>query len=259
MGLIALAQVGSRGGSNEPFTATDAIRRKLLGTMSRGRSGLKPWSALALGVFGHALLEQGQSLDSSTSDVLRTELAKNKRPAEVGAYALALGLRRESKAAELLVERYGDFSDNLARGHIAVAIGLAGDSAAIEALSAVVAESRFRPDQLATAAMALALLGDHGATEQLVGMLADASSSSSLASITAALGWVGDVRAVLPLTKLIESAKLTDGARAFGIGALGMVCDARTTPWNAALSLDVNYRVLPGTLSFDGNGVLDLF
>ena len=116
--LIALAQSSARRGQgSDPFAGASEARAELLRQMSRGKTLLKPWAALALGVQGRALLDASQSIDPATLLAVRAACKDNRRPAECGAYMISLGLQRDSESLELLLEKLDFFQgSNEARG-----------------------------------------------------------------------------------------------------------------------------------------------
>jgi len=256
---IALAKVGSRPGDGEtPLAGAAGCRRALLLAMTRGRSQVEPWAGLALGVLGRGLLDRDEIPDAGVGKALRSALSECRRPQNVGAYGLALGIRRDADAEGALLEAFGRFSTAEARGELAIALGLVGGRAAVEPMFELLRASKYRPVLLEQAAIGLGLLEHREVVPVLVDMLADADSQASQASIAAALGIIGDVRSVEPLIEMLEGRKHTDTARAFAAVALGNVCDREPLPWNTPMALDVNYRALTSTLLGSARGVLEI-
>jgi len=256
---IALAKVGARPGFGaSPIAGTAACRRALLSSLARGSTLQKPWAALALGVLGHGLLEHGVAPDPGVGQALRAVAADCRRPHEIGAYAVALGLRRDPESLKLLLDKLEFFAADEARAPIAVALGLQGERAAIGPILAILKDSKFRPDLIAESAIGLALLGDKTVVPELLEMLKSARSLASQASIATALGLIGDRRSIEPLLAMLGNEGLTDTARAFAVVSLGSVCDPRSLPWNTPIALDVNYRALTSTLVGNSTGVLDI-
>ena len=129
-------------------------------------------------------------------------------------------------------------------------------------LNDTVEKSKFRPDLLRQAAVALGLLGDKSAVTGLVEMLRGAKGLSAQASIASALGFIGDAGSVEPLTEMLlgkSEKKASDVARGFSAVALGIVCDKEDFPWTMKLSTNVNYRANIATLTnTNGDGILDI-
>ena len=261
--LIALAQTSARPGQGEnAYAGLDETRGELLKQMSRGKTQLKPWAALALGVQGRALLEGGQSLDPSTLLALRSACKDNKRPVECGAYMIALGLQRDAESVDMLLEKLDFFagSDDT-RGEACVALGLIEQRQAIAPISEVILNSQYRPDLLKQAAIGLGVLGDKELVPELINMLGNANGLATQAAIASALGAIGDQRSLDPLVEMLENDKdMTDTARGFAAVALGIVCDKEILPWNTKISTNINYRANTVTLTNTnlGTGILDI-
>ena len=61
--LVALAEMGSRPGPGEDQRGLqDDVQKELLSALAKGKGQKKPWAALALGVYGNALLENDGNL-----------------------------------------------------------------------------------------------------------------------------------------------------------------------------------------------------
>jgi HEAT repeat protein len=260
--LISMAQVGSRRGTGEePWGGMREIRNELMAQMAKGRSQIKPWAALSLGVLGYALSERGEAQEESVNRALLSSCDEEKTPEQVGAYCLALGLRKYPDARELildvLIERFGGSDD--ARGEAAVALGLLGDRASIQPIQEVISESKYKPELLKQAAIGLGLLGDSEIVPELVAMLAESKGLATQAAISSALGVIGDARSIDPLVALLENGQLTDRARGFAAVALGIVCDKEDLPWNSRIAVNTNYRANTVTLTGEeGTGILDI-
>ncbi len=260
--LIGLAQAGGRPGSGEQGTVLEAtVEKKLLELQAGARGQKQPWSGLALGVFGRQLQDSGRAFASALPNQLVEQFRREKSPELIGAYALALGLIRWQDARGLLIQRFTqDFGGNdEARGYIAVGLGLMEAREAIEPIQRVLRESKYRPELLRQAAIALGLLGDKSVVPDLLGMLREARGLSSQSAIASALGTIGDARSIDPLVAFLGNDQYTDTARAFAAVALGIVCDKEDLPWNAKLAINVNYRANVLTLtSPEGTGILDI-
>ena len=258
--LIALAQAGGRPGEHEK--ALDGVadaRAELLQQLSKGRT-LKPWAALALGVFGRSLLDADQALDAAAGIALRSAAQDVKVPTDAGAYCLALGLRRDNEGKKILIDKLDFFKgSNEARGYAAVALGLMEDKTSIEPIQEIIKGSKYKPDLLKQAAIALGLLGDKDLVPELIDMLGSAKGLATQAAISSALGAIGDARSIDPLIAMLDDKSATDTARGFAAVALGIVCDKEPLPWNSKISTGINYRANTTTLTGDnGTGVLDI-
>ncbi len=260
--IISAGQVGGRPGTGDtPLAGEKEMRAHLMKHLSRGKSQLKPWAGLAIGVMERSLLDKGQTPSSDALGALRIKLREEGAPSQVGAYAIGLGIARDSESASLLLEKLDRISQDEPRGDIAVALGLMNAAEAIEPIQKIVQASKYRSALLKSAAISLGLLGDKNAVPELTSMLRnEAKTLSTQAAIASALGFIGDSRSIDPLVEMLQSTDVTAKARAFAGVALGIVADKETLPWNSKISVDINYRANTTTLTSasDGTGVLDI-
>ncbi len=256
--LVALARIATRPGREPlPSAATTTIERHLLQHLARGRTDARAWAGLALGVLGRGLEREQVNVSADTRNALRAAFATASSPTDEAAYALALGLCRDHTSVDALIENLGG-SDPFLRGRSAVALGLAGDTRAIEPLRELLRESTSRPELLLAASEALALLADKSVVPELTAMLARAGAMASRATAAGCLGRVGDARAVEPLLKTATRANQTDAARAAALAGLGHVVAPDPLPWKAPLSLALNLQAAPATLiDATGAGLLN--
>ncbi|MCB9916533.1 MAG: HEAT repeat domain-containing protein [Planctomycetes bacterium] len=258
--LMALGDVGGRPGSGADACAAEVeVQRFLLQQLARGKSGVKPWAGLALGVMQRGLQDRRCDPSADVLAALRAALADAREKDEVGAYAVACGVARDGEASELLLEKLHDLSDDEARGFLALGLGLVPSPEAKETIEALVRDSRHRPELLKQAAIALGLLGDKQVALVLAEELAQARTLSTQAALAAALGTIGDARSADPLLELLEDETKSGAARGFAAVALGIVADRASLPWNTRYSLRINYRARTETLLGGGSGLLDLF
>lgn len=251
--LISIAKVAARPGSGDSPGVGEA-RDFLLATLARGSTEAERWAGLAGALLERSLAERGDTLHEPLIQAVRARLAESASPSDVGAFAVAAGLLRDQEASVLLLERLRSVSEEQARGHVAVALGLVDSRDAIEPIRRIVQDSTYRPVLLREAATALGLLRDSQAVSLLLDQLERASSQAAQASIAQAMGRIGDRRAIEPLLELLEKPGTTTGARAFAAVALGIVADRRPLPWNSILSVGVNYAAATPTL-YDGQGL----
>jgi HEAT repeat protein len=264
--LISLAQASSRpGAGSAPLSALDPAKEEtrewMLAQLSDGASATRCYAALALGVLERGAADARAPQSSEVLSALRRALDAARSPDEVGAFALALGVARDSSSVPVLRRQLEEMSDREARGHVAIALGLVGDRASIARIQALVAKSKYHPELLRNAAISLGLLGDKEVVPQLVDMLRNSNSLSARAAVASALGMIGDRRSLEPLMAMAaDREQSTDLARAFAAVALGMCGDKEILPWNAKLAADANYRANTSTLySPDtGTGILDI-
>jgi len=259
--LIALAQSGGTPGEGEQAVGgTDAVRKELLKQMSRGKTQLKPWAGLGIGVLSRQLKDEGQAFDDGALSALAAAAADCKRPAEIGAYLVGLGIAGHSESRDLCLEKMEYFTgSDEARGYAAVALGLMKERSAIEPIQDIIRKSKYKPDLLKQAAIALGLLADKELVPDLIKMLEEAKGLATQAAISTALGAIGDSRSIDPLVEMLGNTQITDTARGFAAVALGIVCDKESLPWNSKISTNINYRANTVTLTGQGGtGILDI-
>lgn len=257
--LVSLAQVATRRGSAEdPGAVQSEVQSLLLERLTRGKARERSWSALALGILERGRAAMHREPSPSVRAALRRALIDASAPDQVGALSIGLGLCADRASVPELLKKLDDIRDPVGRGYVATALGLTGAQEALAPLRAILGKSRFQPDLLREIAIGLALLGDVDLESALLQELRGAKSLASQASVARALGFAGTLATVDPLVKMLGDSSLTAGARAFSAVALGMVCDRESTPWNAFLSIGVNYPSAPPTLSDGSAGILDI-
>ena len=135
---------------------------------------------------------------------------------------------------------------------------LVASRAAVEPVTEMLRASRYRPMLIREAAIGLALLHTKEVVPTLIEMLRNSNSQSSQAAIASALGLVGDARSIEPLLEMIDDPALTDGARAFAVVSLGLVCEPTPLPWNAPIKDGIDYLATTSTLASGGMGILEI-
>lgn len=251
--LMALGQIG--GDENRVF---------LLKTLAQGHKvTVKPWAALALGVLrfrARQVSESQNSVDATVGRALREALMGVKAPEARGAFALALGLAHHVEAApdlRALLED-NDRQDEFA-GYLALGLALLEDNAALPQLRDLAKRSLRRPLLLRQVATAAGMLGDRDAGRQLVELMRGSDLSvATLGAVAGALGQIGDGQSLDVLAGVMRDKRVPDLARAFAAAALGGVASLDLLPWNASLSVGVNYVSTLPSLTDGVGGVLDI-
>ena len=233
-------------------------RSFLSGELGKGKSAVKPWSGIAIAVMERELADAKETASSEMILALRSELAAAKTPEDYGAFAIACGIAKDKGAKDTLLQNLDKVHDVEARGYTAVGLGLMDEQSAIAPIQEIVKKSKYNPDLLKSAAIALGLLGDKQLVPDLVDMLGNATSLSSQAAISSALGFIGDSRSVEPLVKQMGNHEITDLARAFCAVALGIIADKEPFPWNSKIGVNSNYRANTPSLTDQKGGILDI-
>lgn len=252
---MALADACTRGpdGAN-----VERIRARLVEDVAKGSSRERPWNALALGVLEHARRAGGPAPDASAAVLVRA-LGDARSPEETGALAIACGLAGAKEAAPILLERLPRTKEPRTQGYVSLALGLLDAREAVEPLRALLVESRTCSEKLPQTAVALALLEDPKLVPDLLALLARGTSQSTLSAALAALGMVGDRRALEPVAGVLGDAQNSAFTRAAAIAAVGRICDRDALPWQHDVMAGLNYRAMTLTLSDDNHGgLLDL-
>jgi HEAT repeat protein len=259
---VALGDSSARAGcGSDPERGVREARAFLMERLAQGTTLSRPWAAFGLALGERRRLRQGWNATPEVGAALRGALDGARSPEERTALALALGLIEDSAAQALVLELFeGPGSDDV-RGTYAVALGLLRARTAVAVLSNTVRESRFRPGLLRDASVGLALVGDKDAVPLLAGELTTAGSLASQAALCAALGTVGDARAVESLVGFLEHDAPSSLAKAFAAAALGNVADPSPLPFHAPIGRRVLWRSAPETLidPAGGRGLLDLY
>ncbi len=264
--MIALAQVSGRPGKGEgsPIFGLeqkkDSPRAFLLEKLAKSKAATKAWAALSVAVLERSLEDSKQLSSSEAKGMLQSALEEAKAPEEVGALAISVGIAKDAAAKEILREKFQKITEPESRGFAAIGLGLMDDRDSIAMITDVLKKAKYQPELLKSAAIGLGLLGDKEIVPDLITMLKEATSLSSQAAITNGLGFIGDARSIVPLIELLEDKQKTDRARGFAAVALGIVADKEDLPWNAKISVNINYRANTPTLTApaEGTGILDI-
>jgi hypothetical protein len=209
-------------------------------------------------VLGRALEDAGGQRSPAVDLALRQALERCRSEESAGAYALAMGLRRQDADALLLVEKLDQLQEESARGYVAPRARSLGRTAGLDALERIVREAEHSPELHTQAAIAYGLLVDRASVGRLV-ELWRASKDEARASLTIALGFAGHPLCVAALAELLDDPGADDRPRAVTALAIGTLADRHPRPWSLDFSADLNYRAgTPSLTSDDGWGVLDI-
>jgi HEAT repeat protein len=260
--MIALAKVGGASGGSDPEAGIDQVADALLEQLADGKASVKPWAGLACGVLAELLNRNPVQFSKvgALQIAVRTALEQQKSPADLGAYAIASGIMADRESKYILLRQLASAKDDEARGYVAVALGLMDAREAVVEINRIVDESKYRPELLRQAAIALGLLGDKDLVPKLVTLLQESKGLATQASLSSALGFIGDKNSIAPLVQMLQNQDITERARGFAAVALGIVADKEMLPWNSKIGLDLNYRAATQTLTnrSSGTGILDI-
>jgi len=253
--VIALAQAASRVSGGDPTDAIKEASKHFQTQLSKGKSAIRPWTGVAIGVFGRGL---GEAAPVDVVEALRSQLIEERTP-RIGAYAIGSGILGNPDFTETLLDKMDRIKEDEPRGYICVSLGMIGASEAIVPINEIVKNSTYRPQLLQQASIALGLLGDKNVVDDLIDTLGKSKSLATQAALSAALGYIGDKRSIDPLVEMLGNSALTTRARGFAAVALGIVADKEDLPWNSKIALDLNYRASTQTLNdTGGTGILNI-
>ncbi len=261
LSMIALAEAAShRGSGEEPLAGLDSTRRILVRNLQRSRGETLAWTALALGILEEDAVSRGEVAAPDSGKAIRSAFEKARSSEVGGALAIALGLIQDREASDMLLSRMLDTGETYMRGYAALALGMMGESKAIEPIRQVLGATTHQSFIVENAAIALALLGDQGTGTRMSSVLSQASNPKVQSSVASAMGWVRDPRPLADLCRMLGDSRRNDTARAWTAVAIGRICDEDRWPWVGRLSVDVMYDVALPTLlePIFETGLLDL-
>jgi HEAT repeat protein len=240
--LMALARIGARDANAERHPGVHAALQELFvdGLDSPDRRAMRPWAALAAAYYVDGQPYARDSLLPRVRDAYDDEL----EPGARSAYALALGILRDTSRGERLLEDFRHVADGEFRGCAGLALGLLGHDAAADELRAACRDPSLSGTSRMRIARGLGLMGDREVSDVLVATLGTSRSVPVCAGVAGSLGLVGESSALAPLGRIAADEQMTDITRAFACVALGMLCEKTELPWNHRLSEDCNYLSL---------------
>jgi HEAT repeat protein len=262
--MIALAKIAgtTASGAKDPEGGIKEIARALLAQLSDGKSSTKPWAGLSCGVMADKLSKANNSASQipTLQTAVRSAFKDEKDPSKIGAFAISAGIMNDVENKPEMMKRLDTEKDESSRGYLAVGLGLMNAREAVDKINRIVDDSKYRPDLLKQAAIALGLLGDKELVPKLITLLQESKGLATQASLSSALGFIGDQRSIDPLVAMLQNDDLTERARGFAAVALGIVADKELLPWNSKIGLDLNYRASTETLTnqSSGTGILDI-
>lgn len=263
--MISLAKIGARTaiGAGNAEGGLEEITKVLLARLAGGRGNVKAWAAISCGVLANELARtnEGTTRIATLQSAVRIALdEEGKDPSKLGALAIAAGLMGHIEVKERLVLRLDSTKDENARGYVAIGLGLMNAHDTTDKINRLVDASKYLPELLKQAAIALGLLGDKDVVPKLIALLQESRGQATQASLAKALGFIGDRRSIEPLIRMLQNQDLTTGARSFAAVALGIVSDKEDLPWNSKIALDLNYLAATQTLTEvgTGTGILDI-
>ena len=225
----------------------DQARDELLDALGDSDDRRAAWAALALGGLARDMRAAGAAPSGDVLDALRGAFRRRRGPYESGAYALALGMAGDVASTELLTARLSDLrgGQDAVRPYIACALGMLGGEGAAPALRRAVEASSQRPVLLAQAAVSLVAVGDVAFVRALGSQVAAIAASRPPASTARILGQLADARLCLVLLEVLAGGASIE-ARAFAAAVLGEAAARPDAPRSARLVASLRDDVRPG-------------
>ena len=230
----------------------------LLKTASSGKQMERPYAALALGLICRQV---GENPDQDIYGEFRHKAivalndglnSKSLPPRDQAAFAIGLGMARDSRSIKTLREIVADrSSDREKAGYCALALGLIparSNKAVLDAITDTL--KRTTDEELKIrCATALGLLRDNTAVPMLVKEIDTAKNQSIKGQLGLAIAKIGDGRAVEPMVEIVRDPQGKYLSRAIMTAALGVIGDLEWIPSLNKISKNINYRALNDPLN----------
>jgi len=238
--FIALAEIGAR---DKDFEKNAEAHQGLLSFFLEEASRPKqqtslPWAGLAVSIY--ARTQKAQQVQAIPK--LRQAFDDSNNPSYKAAMAIGLGLMEAADTASLLAKTMKESNDQPLKGYIAVSLGMMRYVAAADTLRDSIKQKGIDWRYRLNLARALGLMNDVAAVPTLVEELVNAKTLSESSSIAQALGLIGDKSAIDPLKNVLGDKAMNGKQRGFAAVALGLLAEKNDLPWNAEISVGLNYR-----------------
>ena len=261
LAMVSLARVSARPGTNRPGIGLNDTLGWLERKVNSGKDGVDAWAAMSLSVMAHDLNAAGVAVPESIPKTLRSALKRSKSDALSTSLCVALGLLRDVESIELMENRFSADDNPTVRGAAALALGLLESRDSAEMLRRELIVKDGDPGVLRQVAIALRLLGDDKATEELLTRLEKSEDVDERASYISTLGILHDPDAIAAVSKILADTEEDDKIRGVAAFALAEMADDTSKVWSESLSTDLAYSTMGWTLESpfgDGSGVLDM-
>lgn len=223
--LIALARIGG-----------DAAKGKINDELKNGPARMRPWSALAAGIFSRI------HKDSSAVPELLRIGKEGKVMADREAVALALGLSRASESVNLLNDWLQNSKSAELRSRAAVGLALLGDPSSAVPLRAALAREK-SPKTLSEIALALSTCAAKGDIVNITDALSGTHGSQPNAYLSVAATMRDSLPYAATLQNIAADEKAPAASRSIAILALGAVADRNPRFLLAKLIKNSNFEL----------------
>ena len=231
-------------------TGIPAAFRPLQKVVLKAKGQHGAYAALGLGILCDGFRGNAEHLELRLKglNALVAGFRRVKNPQIMSGYAIALGIARHSEAGKDLLEAMKKNRGTTLKGYLAVALGIANYTPAVEYLRTVLDNTDNLPLLKQQTAIGLGLMGNRDVAANLVRSLKEDSSTFVQASITQALGYIGDRTSILPLTTMLTDSKARNLTRAFACVALGTIGEDTLVPVLSELFVHHNFPATNRTL-----------
>jgi HEAT repeat protein len=238
--FIALAEIGARDKEFEAHAdAHQALLSFFLEELSHPKQQTSlPWAGLALSIYAR----EKQAQQPAASPKVRQSFEDTNNPSYKAAMAIGLGLMNSTDSASMLLKELERSNDQPLKGYIAVALGMMKHTEAAEKLRDGMKQKGIDWKYRLQLARALGLMNDVSAVQTLVDEMVNAKTLSESSSLAQALGLIGDKSGIDPLKTILGDKSMTGKQRGFAAVALGLLAEKTDLPWNATISVGLNYR-----------------
>ena len=231
-------------------TGIAAVFRPLQKVVLKAKGQQGAYAALGLGILCDEFRgnKERSELHLKGLNTLEAGFRRVKNPQIMSGYAIALGIARHREAGKDLLEAMKKNRCATLKGYLAVALGMVEYTPAVEYLRVVLANTDNLPLLKQQTAIGLGLMGNRSVASALVQSLKEDSSSFVQASITQALGYIGDRKSILPLTAILTDPGARNLTRGFACVALGTIGEDALVPVLSELFVHHNFLASNRTL-----------
>ncbi len=221
-------------GAQETLQARDMLMR----TLKRGDKPMRPWAALALGVYSR------RTGDVEAMKAIRKALRADANHDQHGAYVIASGIALDVSAVPTMREMLIDSPDPRMRMFAASGLGLVDDA---ESRKILLSQLEDEPWSFARAAIAQSLghIGHDDDGEIVVATLRDIRDPQLQSYVASAVGFHGSQGALEGLIRLLDEDDIAGEARAAAVDAIGLLLDGQPGMLMSDIASASNFRTFP--------------
>lgn len=187
----------------------------------------------------------GISGDASVGPILLEAFGESSEQSFRGACAIALGILGDQLFGAQLLDTLGKEKNTTFRGNLVLALGMMAYEPAKDQIKRILAKER-DAGLRGEAGEALALIGDDSTIDVLIGLLEKNESIYMTSAIAVALGRLRTPESFDALLEVAADERQNTKVRAFALAALGRIIDPNVPPALSRMVIDHNYRIEMG-------------